>query len=161
MDKKRREAFKRLCSLVCMVAFLGAACSHAPVKGSFGYNSATGEQAARAAISMVGKSYKYGGDSPAGFDCSGLVRYSYRTAGLDLPHGTNHLKAISRSVGKRGMQKGDILFFDEKGGKYSHVGIYIGSNQFIHAPNANRSVQKESLHDPYWENHFRDARRLY
>jgi murein DD-endopeptidase len=118
-----------------------------------------GEQAARTAVSMIGKPYRYKGDSPAGFDCSGLVQYSFLAAGLDVPHGTRNLILATRPVGTR-MQKGDLLFFDEKGRKYSHVGIYLENDLFVHATSTGGKVRKDSLQDPYWKNHFLEARRF-
>src|SRR5512139_71439 len=83
------------------VALLGllAACAGAPTRRVEGYSPAVGEKAADTARSMIGRPYKFAGDTPAGFDCSGLVRYSYLTAGMDLPHGTRSLMSITRSVG--------------------------------------------------------------
>ncbi len=145
----------------CMFVFLLVGCASAPVQQITGYTPAIGERAARTAVSMIGMPYKYQGDSPEGFDCSGLVRYSYLTAGLDAPHGTKDLKNVTRQVENRNLQKGDLLFFDEKGGKYSHVGIYIGSQYFVHAPSSGKKVRKNSLTDPYWKRHFVEARRFY
>lgn len=135
------------------------ACAAAPVRPVTGYTPAIGEKAARAAASMIGRPYQYKGDSPAGFDCSGLVRYSYLAAGLDVPHGTKELRSVTRTAG-RGMQKGDLLFFNESGKKYSHVGIYLGGNAFVHAPSSGKKVRKDSLNDPYWRKSFLDARRF-
>jgi cell wall-associated NlpC family hydrolase len=143
-----------------LFVLLFAGCAHAPVKQVTGYTPAIGEKAARTAVSMIGRPYKYRGDSPAGFDCSGLARYSYLTAGLDIPHGTKDLKSATRAVGAGRMQKGDLLFFNEKGGTYSHVGIYIGDSSFVHAPSAGKKVRKDSLSDPYWKKHFLETRRF-
>jgi cell wall-associated NlpC family hydrolase len=108
---------------------------------------------------MIGRRYKYQGDGPSGFDCSGLVRYSYLAAGLDVPHNTKALKNATRSIGKS-LRKGDLVFFNEKGGKYSHVGIYIGGDKFVHAPSSGQRVRKDSLLGPYWKKRFIDARRF-
>ena len=134
-------------------------CAHAPVRPATGYTPAYGEKAARTAQSMIGRPYKYRGDSPAGFDCSGLVRYCYLTTGMVVPHNTRELKNLSHSIG-RGMRKGDLLFFDERGKQYSHVGIYVGNNTFVHAPSSGRAVRQDSLQNPYWKEHFLDARRF-
>ena len=109
---------------------------------------------------MIGRPYKYTGDTPAGFDCSGLVRYSYLTAGMDLPHGTSALRNITRSVGLQSARKGDLLFFVQEGKKYSHVGIYVGDDQFVHAPSTGGHVRKDNLTDPYWKKHYLDTRRF-
>jgi murein DD-endopeptidase len=155
--KKRRFAFL-LIVLLCTTVVV-TCCTSAPVKPATGYTSDTGEKAAKTAISMIGRPYKYQGDSPSGFDCSGLVRYSYLTAGLEVPHGTLALKNVTRPVGKN-MQIGDLLFFSERGKKYSHVGIFIGSDLFVHAPSTGQKVRKDSLKDPYWKQNFIEARRL-
>jgi murein DD-endopeptidase len=134
-------------------------CATTPVKHVSGYTQAKADKATRVAVSMVGRPYKYKGDSPSGFDCSGLVRYSYLAAGMEVPHGTRALRDSTRSIG-RNMQKGDLLFFNESGEKYSHVGIYLGDNTFVHAPSSGKAVRKDSLQDPYWKKHFLDARRF-
>jgi cell wall-associated NlpC family hydrolase len=118
-----------------------------------------GEKAAFAASSMIGKPYKFKGNSPSGFDCSGLVQYSYMAAGLDVPHGTKALLDITLPVDKD-MQIGDLLFFNERGKQYSHVGIYLGGDTFVHAPGTGGQVRTESLEDPYWKSSFVEARRL-
>lgn len=136
------------------------ACASAPVRPVLGYTPAIGAKAARTAVAMIGRPYKYRGDSPEGFDCSGLVRYSYLAAGLDVPHGTKQLLRTTRAVGMRSARKGDLLFFDEKGGQYSHVGIYIGHDRFVHAPSTGRKVRKDSLRDAYWKKSFIEVRRF-
>jgi len=142
----------------CLLSFFG--CAHEPAKPATGFNPETGEKAVKTALAMIGRPYKYKGDSPEGFDCSGLVRYSYLTAGLDLPHGTTALRNITRSIGKD-LQRGDLLFFSERGKKFSHVGIYIGGNEFVHAPSSSKKVRKDSLKDPHWQKAFLEARRFY
>jgi cell wall-associated NlpC family hydrolase len=118
-----------------------------------------GEKAAFTAVSMIGRPYKYKGNGPAGFDCSGLVQYSYLAAGLDIPHGTKALRKITFPVGED-MQTGDLLFFNERGKTYSHVGIYLGGDIFVHAPGTGGQVETGSLDDPHWKNSFVGARRL-
>ncbi len=145
----------------CLLLLLVAACASAPpVKRVDGYTPVVGEKAADTALSMVGRPYKYRGDSPAGFDCSGLVRYSYLVAGVEVPHGTKSLRSVTRSVSRGSIRKGDLLFFLQLGKKYSHVGIYVGNDRFVHAPSSGKTVRTDSLADPYWKEHFLDARRF-
>ena len=147
--------------LCCIVALLLFGCVAAPpARRIEGYSPAVGDKAADTALTMLGRPYKYKGDSPLGFDCSGLVRYSYLAAGMNLPHGTGALRQQTRPVSDREMRKGDLLFFNESGKKYSHVGIYIGNNLFVHAPSTGMTVRKDNLQDPYWEKHFLGARRF-
>jgi cell wall-associated NlpC family hydrolase len=144
---------------IALLLFPG--CATTPTKRVNGYSASTGGKAAATALSMIGRPYKYTGDTPAGFDCSGLVRYSYLTAGMDLPHGTSALKNLTRSVGLRNARKGDLLFFVQEGKKYSHVGIYVGDDKFVHAPSTGGFVRKDSIASPYWKKHYLDTRRFH
>ena len=108
---------------------------------------------------MVGKPYKYGGASPSGFDCSGLVQYSFRQAGIALPHNTVQQRSATRLVKVAELRRGDLLFFNQEGKRASHVGIYLGKERFVHAPSTGKSVLVTSLDNPYWKRHLTDARR--
>lgn len=118
-----------------------------------------GIRAAEHALRMVGKPYRYGGSTPRGFDCSGLVRYSYRKAGAMLPRSTSELHRASRAVGRAHMRRGDLLFFDQEGKRSSHVAIYLGDGRFVHAPSTGKRVLVANLSDPYWIKHYVGARR--
>ena len=145
----------------CIVVLTLFGCVAAPPGRHLeGYSSEVGDKASATALTMVGRPYKFKGDSPSGFDCSGLVRYSYLAAGMDVPHSTSSLRDHTRPVFTRDMRKGDLLFFNESGKKYSHVGIYLGNNLFVHAPSTGRMVRKDNLQDPYWKTHFLGARRF-
>jgi murein DD-endopeptidase len=109
---------------------------------------------------MVGKPYRFGGSSPAGFDCSGLVQYSYRQAGVALPRNTDQQRSVSRLVKVADLRRGDLLFFNQEGKKYGHLGIYIGDGKFIHAPSSGKSVRSDRLDSPYWKKHLSEARRI-
>jgi cell wall-associated NlpC family hydrolase len=102
------------------------------------------ERAAAVALQQVGAAYRYGGASPAGFDCSGLVQYSYREAGKKLPRTTGQLWDSAGTVAYDDLQVGDLLFF-RFDGKMSHVGIYVGEERFVHAPSTGKSVSVDSL----------------
>lgn len=150
----------RLGVLYCVALLLFGCVAAPPVRHIEGYSTSVADKAAATALIMVGRPYKFKGDSPSGFDCSGLVRYSYLAAGMDVPHSTYSLRDHTRPVFPRDMRKGDLLFFNESGKKYSHVGIYIGNNLFVHAPSTGKTVRKDTLQDPYWEKHFLGARRF-
>jgi len=109
---------------------------------------------------MIGRPYRYRGDGPEGFDCSGLVRYSYLTAGVDVPHGTEILLKVTSPLSMSSARIGDLLFFEENGKKYSHVGIYLGHDLFVHAPTSGGKVKKDSLRDPHWKKSFLEVRRF-
>jgi cell wall-associated NlpC family hydrolase len=109
---------------------------------------------------MLGKPYKYAGDTPAGFDCSGLVKYSYGRAGIAMPRDTQSQRRMSVLVSVRSLREGDLLFFDQEGKKTSHVGMYIGNGRFIHAPSSGGKVRTDSLSAEFWKKHFVEARRV-
>jgi len=136
---------------------IAAGCAHAPVEPA---PPGLASRAADQAIAMVGKPYQYGGNNPAGFDCSGLVQYSYGRVGVTLPHGTTNLRRLSQPVSKNHLQRGDLLFFTQEGKRFSHVAMYIGSNEFVHAPSTGKKVYISSFDDPYWHRHLTEARRL-
>ena len=156
--------------LTCIVIFaLLAACSSSPDTPS-GSAAANGQQlraddkaasqAAATARKMVGKPYRYGGNSPSGFDCSGLVQYSYDRAGVSVPRTTRSQLKAGTPVAAHSLRKGDLVFFDQEGRKYSHVGIYIGDGRFVHAPSSGKKVRIDRLDKSYWEKHFVAARRM-
>ena len=113
------------------------------------HRATAGERAAAVALNQVGVPYRYGGKSPAGFDCSGLVHYSYASAGVAIPRTTQGLWQALAPVDARQMRTGDLLFFDIQG-KMSHVGMYLGGGHFVHAPSSGRVVTVERLDDAYY-----------
>ncbi len=108
-----------------------------------------GHQAATVAVRQVGVPYRYGGSAPTGFDCSGLVHYSYQRAGKAVPRTTTQLWNATTAVDRDDIQAGDVLFFRIEG-KMSHVGMYIGDNRFVHAPSSGKSVSIESLSSDFY-----------
>ncbi|MEJ2060133.1 MAG: C40 family peptidase [Gammaproteobacteria bacterium] len=112
------------------------------------------QEVVHVAKSMLGHRYLYGGDTPReGFDCSGLVFYSYERAGINVPRTAYQQLKHSRKVGFYDLRPGDLLFFQFHG-RPSHVGIYIGDGSFIHAPKTGGRVSRASLENPYWSEHL-------
>lgn len=134
-----------------------AGCGHTPATDSA---PSLGSQAADQALSMVGKPYRYGGNTPKGFDCSGLVQYSYGRVGVKLAHGTRSLLSASRPIPRRKLRRGDLVFFNQEGKKSSHVALYLGGDRFVHAPSSGKNVYVAGFNEPYWQRHFTEARRL-
>jgi cell wall-associated NlpC family hydrolase len=95
------------------------------------------------ARAQLGVPYRFGGASPAGFDCSGLVMWVYGRLGVSLPHNAAALYGVGRPVSSSGLRPGDLLFFSGLG----HVGIYVGKGRMIHAPQSGRSVEVQPLSD--------------
>ncbi len=114
-----------------------------------------GERAARIALSEVGVPYVWGGESPSGFDCSGLVRFAYGQVGISLPHSSYALYDTGRAVSRTSLRPGDILFFSRLG----HVGIYVGNGRMVHAPQTGETVAVVSLSGGYGGS-FVAARRV-
>jgi cell wall-associated NlpC family hydrolase len=114
------------------------------------------------ALSLTGIKYKYGGVSPeTGFDCSGFVRYVFQQAtDLTLPHGARALSQLGQAVPLEQLQPGDLVFFNTLKSAFSHVGIYLGNNRFIHAASLGGGIQVVHLDDEYWTKRFNGARRL-
>ena len=114
------------------------------------------------ALSLTGIKYKYGGNSPeTGFDCSGFVRYVFRNAAnLTLPPTARAISQIGKTVKKDELQPGDLVFFNTLKSAFSHVGIYIGNNKFIHAPRTGAAVRVENMQQDYWSSRFNGAQRL-
>jgi cell wall-associated NlpC family hydrolase len=131
----------------------------AEVSGAKPLSASVGERAAAIALQQVGAAYRYGGASPAGFDCSGLVQYSYREAGMKVPRTTSQLWHTAGAIPYNDLQAGDLLFF-RFDGKLSHVGIYLGDEEFVHAPSSGRSVSVESLDAEYYRRALIGAGRL-
>jgi cell wall-associated NlpC family hydrolase len=114
------------------------------------------------ALSLTGVRYKYGGNSPeTGFDCSGFVRYVFKQAtSLSLPHSAMAISQLGKSVSKDELQPGDLVFFNTLRSTFSHVGIYLGNNRFIHSPSRGGKVRVESMDDVYWAKNFNGAQRI-
>jgi len=109
---------------------------------------------------FLGMPYAWGGSSQQkGFDCSGLTMTVYKLNGLNLPHSSRQQYKAGTSINKRNLQKGDLVFFaTSRGRKVSHVGIYLGNNQFVHAPGNNKHVRTESLSNTYFRERYVGAR---
>lgn len=106
------------------------------------------------AARQLGTPYRYGGTDPRGFDCSGLVRYSHGSAGVQVPRTAQAQWRAARKLPLSRIRPGDLLFFRLEGTKTSHVGIYAGNGQFIHAPSSGKRVSRASLENPYWRRHL-------
>jgi cell wall-associated NlpC family hydrolase len=108
------------------------------------------------AMRYLGTPYVYGGASPGGFDCSGLVMYVYAQVGVSLPHSSYAQYSAGVPVSRDQLQPGDLVFFDGLG----HVGIYVGGGQFIHAPHTGDVVKISSLSESWYASTYVGARRI-
>lgn len=114
------------------------------------------------ALSLTGIRYKYGGNTPeTGFDCSGFVRYVYQqAANLSLPHSARAISQLGKTIPKHELKPGDLVFFNTLKSAFSHVGIYVGNNRFIHSPSSGGGVRVEDMESAYWEKRFNGAQRI-
>ena len=114
------------------------------------------------ALSFVGVNYRHGGETPeTGFDCSGLVRHVYRESlGLLLPRTSRDISRVGESVHRDALQPGDLVFFNTLRRGFSHVGIYLGEDRFVHAPAKGGEVRIEDMRKAYWVKRFNGARRI-
>ena len=117
---------------------------------------------ANQALNQLGIRYRWGGKSPeTGFDCSGLVVYSaQRSLGLKLPPRSDDIAKFGDKINKNDLQVGDLVFFNTLGTRYSHVGVYLGQNKFVHAPTRGSVVRVEDMTLRYWTARYTGARRL-
>lgn len=114
------------------------------------------------ALSLIGVDYKFGGNTPdQGLDCSGLIRYVFQQAtGISLPRTAREQARVGQSVAIDKLQPGDLVFFNTRRFQFSHVGLYVGDNRFIHAPSRGGSVEVVNLDQRYWQKAFNGARRV-
>lgn len=135
---------QRFTATAVLLTALLTGCASDPVATGSGRNEA--ERASAIAASMVGKPYRYGGHNPdRGFDCSGLVYFSFQRAGMSVPRSTETQRQRSRKVAAASLARGDLVFFNQEGKFSSHVGIYLGKGRFVHAPSSGKKVRIEPL----------------
>jgi len=112
--------------------------------------------AAQMAMALVGAPYRFGGATPEGFDCSGLVWYVYQSVGIAMPRTAAEQRAATRPVAMDQLQPGDLVFFQTPA---DHVGIYVGDGNFVHAPSTGKTVERVRLQSPFFLLGFAGAGR--
>jgi len=114
------------------------------------------------ALGLIGVQYTYGGNSPdAGFDCSGLVHYVFSHAvGLTLPRNAEEISRVGEQIQRDELEPGDLVFFNTLRRPFSHVGIYLGEQRFIHAPSNGGQVEIVNMTERYWQRRYNGARRI-
>jgi murein DD-endopeptidase len=166
-----RRHLLALLALCAVSGVVACASAHRPAMGSAPHDpyrtpraevarEAPAHPVAAVAQGLIGAPYRYGGTSPKGFDCSGLVYYSYRKAGIPVPRTAREQLRASQPMDPSRLRPGDVVFFRLSGRKPSHVGIYVGRGRFVHAPSSGKRVSYASLRDPYWQERLIGAGRF-
>ncbi len=183
-------ARRQLLAVLALGALLGGCASRRPAPAARGRASSGGSVARRArprpvpptqpplnldpagreasvaqAMLLVNTPYRYGGNTPeGGFDCSGLVHYVYgrvAAGAARLPRSTAQWAAATQPVDEARLQRGDLVFFNTSGTPFSHMGIYVGGDQFVHAPSSGGTVRKDSLDSRYFALRYLGARSVF
>ncbi|KAB2921376.1 MAG: NlpC/P60 family protein [Dechloromonas sp.] len=157
--------------LAILVAALLAACgtpgtrpassgtiAHAPLAVS-----ELGNEIALYALGLIDTGYRFGGKNPeAGLDCSGMVSYIYeRAAGIKVPGSAADIARRGKAIERTALRPGDLVFFNTRNRSFSHVGIYLGDDRFVHAPSTNGRVRIDALGDRYYAQRFEAARTFF
>lgn len=113
-------------------------------------------------VELLGLEYRYGGSTPAqGLDCSGFIRHIFREAlGLTLPRRSDEMSQIGVPLRREQLRPGDLVFFNTLRRQYSHVGLYVGGDRFVHAPSTGNVIRIEPMTTPYWMKRFDGGRRI-
>lgn len=113
-------------------------------------------------LKLVGINYRFGGnDEDSGLDCSGFVRLVFKdTVGMLLPRSAREMSEVGERVDSKDLKPGDLVFFNTMKRAFSHVGIYLGDNYFLHAPRAGAEVRVENMQNSYWLKRYNGARRV-
>lgn len=149
-----------------------AACGttpHSPIKHSatakpvIYQDKANSQEVVLYAMGLMDTDYRFGGNNPeSGLDCSGMVSYIYQNAlGMRLPHNAYQIAQLGIDIPLTAIQPGDLLFFNTLNKPYSHVGIYIGDDRFIHAPSSNGKISISSIKTSYYSKRLEGARSFF
>jgi cell wall-associated NlpC family hydrolase len=121
---------------------------------------AAAPQVVNTALALRGVPYRNGGSDPTGFDCSGFVQWVFSRNGVTLPREVKDQYGEGRSIGRREIRPGDLVFFQTVSRGASHVGVAISDDEFVHAPSSRGVVRVERLSAEYWDRRFVGARRI-
>jgi cell wall-associated NlpC family hydrolase len=138
---RRADAVRILCLLSCLALLSGCATRPARDDGA----ALRGQRIAQHAIGEIGQRYRFGGETRAGFDCSGLAAYVHGLEGIDIPRTAAAQFASGPRVDRDALRAGDLVFFRFGGRKVDHVGVYVGDGEFVHAPGAGSTVRRAQL----------------
>jgi cell wall-associated NlpC family hydrolase len=163
---RRSVRFSAICLAILVAACGGPQTRPSPVEQTITQPPAAsekGNEVALYALGLIDTGYRFGGKNPqAGLDCSGMVSFIFgQAAGLKLGGSAADIARNGRPVARDALRPGDLLFFNTRNAPYSHVGIYIGDERFVHAPSSNGRVRIDRLGDRYYAQRFEAARTYF
>ncbi len=150
---------QRLC--LTLLALLLAACA-TPARPPGPAVTGSTNDVALYALSLADTPYRYGGSSgDSGFDCSGFVQHVYlNTLGIRLPRTSAEMSRAGAALSAGQLRPGDLVFFNTRQRPFSHVGIYVGEERFVHSPSSGKAVMVVSMREKYWRDRYNGARRV-
>jgi cell wall-associated NlpC family hydrolase len=149
--------------IIFLVALLGACGSSPQRSGTIGtISDDTMNELVMYAMSLADTPYHFGGKTPDnGFDCSGFVDHVFHhSLGISLPRTSHEISQVGTFVKREQLRPGDLVFYNTQHSAYSHVGIYVGENKFVHAPKTGSQIRVEKMNEKYWLNRYNGARRI-
>lgn len=157
----RADAIRRL--LLYSLSLFVVACSSVPPMPQRAGLDESGREIVLYALGLIDTDYRFGGKNPqAGLDCSGMVSYIYQqAAGVRLSGSAADMARKGRPISRTGLRPGDLVFFNTGRQDFSHVGIYIGEDRFVHAPASNGRIRVDQLDARYYAQRFAAARRYF
>ncbi len=121
----------------------------------------SGSAVVATAKTQLGKPYKYGGETPGtGFDCSGLIHWSYRQHGVVVPRVAKDQARCGKAVKRSQLTPGDIVVFRISSRSGIHTGLYSGNGKFVHSPSSGKRIREDSINTDYWKRRYVSARRV-
>lgn len=161
----------RCIAALCCLLLAGCAgpqvATREPRPPARGYLSVADREKAKEVVmfsfGLLDVDYRFGGRNPdSGLDCSGMVSYIYQqVTGLRLPHNAAEIARLTRPISLTSLQPGDLVFFNTRGRAFSHVGIYVGDERFVHAPSTNGKIKVSRLTETYFATRFEAARSVF
>ena len=162
----KKRLFLSVCAsplLVACSSFLSKPSSTTQTSQSYPNNPAKRQDIVMQALAMLDRGYTYGGKKlHTGFDCSGLVSFVYKeSAGISLRGSAAEIAELTKPISASQAHPGDLVFFNTLGASFSHVGIYIGEEKFVHAANERTGVKTEGMNNRYWSKRFEGYRTVF
>ena len=161
---RKFRAMQRIC-LTLLILLLGACSTMPGIPPDTPPEQASGgrmNDVALYALSLADTPYRYGGNSGEnGFDCSGFVQHVYlNTLGIKLPRTSTEMSRAGSEPDAGQLHPGDLVFFNTRHQPFSHVGIYVGEERFVHSPSSGKAIMVANMREKYWRSRYNGARRI-